>query len=32
VYANDGSIVAVQHETPANEAAEKAKERQEKKH
>jgi hypothetical protein len=32
VNANDGSIVAVQHETPAKEAAEKAKEKKEKKH
>jgi uncharacterized membrane protein YkoI len=32
VNANDGSIVAVEHETPAKEAAEKAKERKEKKH
>jgi hypothetical protein len=32
VNANDGSIVAVQHETPAKEAAEKAKEAKEKKH
>jgi uncharacterized membrane protein YkoI len=32
VNANDGSIVAVEHETPAKEAAEKAKEKKEKKH
>ena len=32
VNANDGSIVAVQHETAAKEAAEKAKEQKEKKH
>lgn len=32
VNAKDGSIVAVQHETPAKEAAEKAKEAKEKKH
>ncbi|MEA2337901.1 MAG: hypothetical protein QOE82_1908 [Thermoanaerobaculia bacterium] len=32
VNANDGSIVAVQHETPATEAAEKAREKKEKKH
>jgi hypothetical protein len=31
VNANDGSIVAVQHETPAKEAAEKAKEKKEEK-
>jgi uncharacterized membrane protein YkoI len=30
VNANDGSIVAVEHETPAKEAAEKAKEKKEK--
>lgn len=32
VNANDGAIVAVQHETPAKEAAEKAQEKKEKKH
>lgn len=32
VNANDGTIVAVEHETPAKEAAEKAKEKKEKKH
>jgi uncharacterized membrane protein YkoI len=32
VNANDGSIVAVQHETPAHEAAEKAKEKRGMKH